>query len=96
MEEGDNEGYTPLHLAVIAGNTNIIRSKDRDLNRLLSISLKVSVVKEGKCKCPGQGAPLPGPLGRGLRPAGASGRALQLRVPDQHRGHPRLVIWLHC
>ncbi len=31
MEEGDNEGYTPLHLAVIAGNTNIIRSKDRDL-----------------------------------------------------------------
>ena len=25
MEEGDNEGYTPLHLAVIAGNSNIIR-----------------------------------------------------------------------
>ena len=25
MEEGDTEGYTPLHLAVIAGNTNIIR-----------------------------------------------------------------------
>ena len=34
MEEGDNEGYTPLHLAVIAGNTNIIRSKYRDLKGL--------------------------------------------------------------
>ena len=47
MEEGDTEGYTPLHLAVIAGNTNIIRLEDLSNYLIcdkLNFSLKVSVV----------------------------------------------------
>ena len=28
LEQADNEGYTPLHLAVIAGNTLVIRFVD--------------------------------------------------------------------
>ena len=47
MEEGDTEGYTPLHLAVIAGNTNIIRLEDLICEKFNLFSLKVSVVKEG-------------------------------------------------
>ena len=47
MEEGDTEGYTPLHLAVIAGNTNIIRLEDLISEKFNLFSLKVSVVKEG-------------------------------------------------